>query len=337
MVRKALAALAVAVAVVGVAGLLPSAPVEATSHSAIRSFSAPWVLPGGRLEVTIAVSDYGPFGQVVETLPEGFSYEGSNLSEAAVAVEGQTVAFTLLGDERITYTVAAPSAEGSYSFSGVLLDANKDEQAVGGDSSIRVGPEPTPTPTPEPTPTPTPTPTPELLRPRRRLLLRPRRAYAHADAGANGHADAGANGHPHADGHADGHPHPGAGTHSHVGCPAAADGHGTRGRPANRVDRSDRRGGPLGGSCRRRRVRPQTSAVDDSPRKGRIRNRAAGVSRRSREQAQLSAARGPLVPVGQWQRKLRYSWKVGLNVAGTTTVRLSTDHGLPFVRCGGGA
>ena len=284
MVRKALAALAVVVAVAGVAGLLPSAPVEATSHSAVRSFSAPWVLPGGRLEVTIAVSDYGPFGQVVETLPEGFSYEGSNLSEAAVAVEGQTVAFTLLGDERITYTVAAPSAEGSYSFSGVLLDANKVEQAVGGDSSIRVGPEPTPTPTPEP----------HCLRPRRRRSRRRRpsqRSHAHADAycyahagadghadaGANSHANAGANGHPHADSHADGHPHPGAGTHSHVGCPAAADGHGTRGRPANRVDRSDRRGGRLGGSCRRRRVRPQTSAVDDSPRKGRIRNRAAGT------------------------------------------------------------
>ena len=276
MVRKALAALAVVVAVAGVAGLLPSAPVEATSHSAIRSFSAPWVLPGGRLEVTIAVSDYGPFGQVVETLPEGFSYEGSDLSEAAVAVEGQTVAFTLLGDERITYTVAAPSAEGSYSFSGVLLDANKVEQAVGGDSSIRVGPEPTPTPTPEPTATPTPTPEPTPTPPGANGHANTG-ANAHAHAGANANADPGANGHPHADSHADGHPHPGAGTHSHVGCPAAADGHGTRGRPANRVDRSDRRGGPLGGSCRRRRVRPQTAAVDHSPRKGTIRNRAAGT------------------------------------------------------------
>ena len=56
LVRKALVALAVAVAVVGVAGLWHSAPVEATSHSAVRSFSASWVLPGGRLEVTIAVS-----------------------------------------------------------------------------------------------------------------------------------------------------------------------------------------------------------------------------------------------------------------------------------------
>ena len=159
MVRKALGLLPVAVAVVVVVGLLHSAPAEATTHGAVRSFSAPWVVPGGQLEVTIVVSDYGSIGQVMETLPEGFSYEGSDLSEAAVAAEGQTVAFTLLGDERFTYRVAAPSAEGSYSLSGVLLDANKAEQAVGGDSSIRAGVEPTPTPAPAQTATPARKPT----------------------------------------------------------------------------------------------------------------------------------------------------------------------------------
>ena len=191
MIRKVLAVLAVAGAALGIVGLWHPVPVDATSHSAVRSFSAPWVLPGGRLEVTIAVSDYGGFGQVVETLPSGFSYEGSDLSEAAVAVDGQTVAFTLLGDERFTYTVAAPGAEGPHSFSGVLLDSHLIEQAVGGDSSIRVGPAPTPTPTPTPTPEPTatPTPTPEptatptpeptptpdaSLQPRQRQLPQPR-------------------------------------------------------------------------------------------------------------------------------------------------------------------
>ena len=218
MVRKPLAVLAVAVAVVGAAGLWHATPVDATSHSAVRSFSAPWVLPGGRLEVTIAVSDYGGFGQVVETLPSGFSYEGSDLSEAAVAVEGQTVAFTLLGDERFTYTVAAPSAEGSHSFSGVLLDSHRVDQAVGGDSSIRVGPAPTPTPTPTPEPTAT----------RRRRSRQPRPptatptpgAYCHAHAGADGHADAGADSHVDAgaDSHVDAgardrHPH----SHSSAG------------------------------------------------------------------------------------------------------------------------
>ena len=93
----------------------------------------------------------------METLPSGFSYESSDLFDAAVEVEGQAVAFTLLGDERFTYTVAVPSAEGPHSFSGVLLDSHRVEQAVGGDSSIRVGPEPTPTPEPTATPTPEPT------------------------------------------------------------------------------------------------------------------------------------------------------------------------------------
>ena len=165
MIRTALALLAVAV--VGVAGLLHTTPVEATSHSAIRSFSAPWILPGGALEVTVTAAGYGGLGQVVETLPAGFSYQGSDLSEFAVAVDGQTVAFTLLADERFTYRVAAPSATGVYSFSGVLLDSDKAEEAIGGDSSIRVGqaptpmPEPTTTPEPTLTPTLTPTPTPE--------------------------------------------------------------------------------------------------------------------------------------------------------------------------------
>ena len=160
MTRKALLLLAVFGAAVGVVGLLYPAPADATSHRAVRSFSAPWTLPGGALEVTITAAGYGGFGQVVETLPSGFRYQGSDLSEAAVKVEGRTVSFLLLGDERFTYTVATPGAEGSYSFAGVLLDADRAEQAIGGDSSIRVGPAPTPTPEPMATLTPETTPEP---------------------------------------------------------------------------------------------------------------------------------------------------------------------------------
>ena len=79
-------------------GLVHPAPVEATSHRAVRSFSASWVLPGGRLEVTIIPTGYGSLGQVVETLPSGFSYARSSLAASQVAVEGRTVTFTLLGE-----------------------------------------------------------------------------------------------------------------------------------------------------------------------------------------------------------------------------------------------
>ncbi len=146
----------------------------ATGHSATRSFESPWVLPEGEVQVTIAVKDYGAFAQVQETLPEGFSLVGSSLPEVAVKVDSGTLTFTLLGEDELTYTVRAPAGEGTYRFSGIIRDQNKTEEDIGGDSTLRVGPEPTPTatptpvptssptasPTPEPTPAPTPQPTP---------------------------------------------------------------------------------------------------------------------------------------------------------------------------------
>ena len=118
MVTKALALLAVAVSALWLVGPLHPAPVEATSHRAIRSFSASSVLPGGRVEVTITPTGYGSFGQVVETLPSGFSYARSSLTASQVAVEGRAVTFTLLGESNFRYTVTAPSMEGSYAFPG---------------------------------------------------------------------------------------------------------------------------------------------------------------------------------------------------------------------------
>ena len=136
----------------GLAGLLRPGPVDATNHSASRQFSQQWVLPGGELTVTITASGYGALGQVVETLPTGFSYLSSSPQVVAM-VEGQTVTFTLLGDRSVTYTVTAPTEEGTYSFAGVLKDSEKAERQVGGNSQITVSTTPPPTPTPTPTPT----------------------------------------------------------------------------------------------------------------------------------------------------------------------------------------
>ena len=143
----------------GGAGHLRPGAAVASGHSAMRSFAAAWVAPGGRMEVTVRAQGYGAFGQVAETLPAGFRYEGSSLS-SGVSAAGDTVTFTLLGDDRFTYTVVAPTAEGSYDFSGVLRDFNKVEATVRGRTSLRVGPPPTPRPTATPTATPIPTATP---------------------------------------------------------------------------------------------------------------------------------------------------------------------------------
>ena len=157
MLRVISLLLALALATIGAGTLTPSSTLEASSHSAARSFSQPWALPGGRLVVTITATNYGGFGQVEETLPQGFGYAGSSLSEGSVTVDGQTVSFVLLGDGSFTYAVDVPDDEGAYAFSGVLKDANRDEMVIGGASQVLVGQEPTATPTLEPTPTVVPT------------------------------------------------------------------------------------------------------------------------------------------------------------------------------------
>ena len=108
--------------------------------------------------MTVSASGYGGFGLLQETLTEGFTLVATALDAATVKVEGQTVTFTLLGVELVTYTVAAPTTEGQYDFSGFLFDMQKQEAIVAGASSVRVGPESTATPAPTTTPKPTATP-----------------------------------------------------------------------------------------------------------------------------------------------------------------------------------
>ena len=106
---------------------------------AIRSFSPPSVGPGGEVVVTITTGGLGEFGQVVETLPPGFSHVSSSPSDGAVTVEGQDLSFILLGETEFTYTVTAPGAAGHYSFSGVLTNSAGEEVPVGGALTITVG------------------------------------------------------------------------------------------------------------------------------------------------------------------------------------------------------
>ena len=140
---KLLVVVAVAVTSVGVAGLFGPSDLEASGHSAIRSFNVDSVGPGGHVEVSISVSGLGAFGGVSETLPEGFTYElgSSSLPEAAVREAGQTVIFAIIGDaETFTYTAVAPmGAEGIFSFAGVATDSNGEAESVMGTTDITVG------------------------------------------------------------------------------------------------------------------------------------------------------------------------------------------------------
>ena len=62
MLRAISLLLALVLATIGAGTLAPSSALEASSHSAVRSFSQPWAPPGGRLVVTITATNYGGFG-----------------------------------------------------------------------------------------------------------------------------------------------------------------------------------------------------------------------------------------------------------------------------------
>ncbi len=181
MIRTSLGAfvaLAIAAMVGAVALLAQPGSVEAQSHSATRTFQQDWASPGGVLQVTITASNYGGFGQMVETLPAGFTFVSSTLPLAnQTEVEGQVINFNLFGDSSFIYVVTVPTTEGQYIFSGIFKNFDRQERTVAGHTQVRVGPPPTPAPpatstpepaatsTPEPaatsTPEPTETPTPE--------------------------------------------------------------------------------------------------------------------------------------------------------------------------------
>ena len=111
-----------------------------------RSLPGSSLARGGEFSVTIDnVGLADGFGEVMETLPAGFSYvEDSATSDTANAaisavVADQTVTFTLVAVDSFTYkvTVGSGVAGGPHSFSGVLNKLSGDE-TIGGDSRVTV-------------------------------------------------------------------------------------------------------------------------------------------------------------------------------------------------------
>ena len=112
---------------------------QVPTAGATRSFSMAAVAPGGPVVVTITATGYGAFGWVAETLPSGFTYVDSSLSDVAVTAQDRELSFALLGETEFTYTVTAPDAAGTYPFSGILTNSDREDVPVGGALSVTVG------------------------------------------------------------------------------------------------------------------------------------------------------------------------------------------------------
>jgi len=128
---------AIGVAVM-IAALVVPGVVLASPATASRDLPAT-VAPGAPFNVGITASGYGTMGQVLETLPAGFSYVSSSLDASQVQVTGNVVKFVLLGETSFTYSVTASTTAGTYPFSGIIKDEDLIAYTIGGDTAITVG------------------------------------------------------------------------------------------------------------------------------------------------------------------------------------------------------
>ena len=143
MTHRALTLLAVIGVAFAAAGLLFAGAADASGHSATRTITPASVAAGGQVTVMIEADDLGFAGTVTETLPAGFSYEGSSLNDSDVTENGQDVQFfpDVPGRLQFTYTVTAPMGAGDYTFSGTVQDdPEQDVRDVGGDTDVTVEP-----------------------------------------------------------------------------------------------------------------------------------------------------------------------------------------------------
>ena len=146
-----------------------SIKVAVVPPTALRSISESAVVEGDQLDVTVIALNYGLAGTLVESLPAGLEYVSSNMADALI-VNGQTLTYTLVGNNlSVTYTVEATQT-GTHVISGYLqsFDRTIAPVQVSGANSVTVssatqpptdggtyvGPDPTATPVPTETPVP---------------------------------------------------------------------------------------------------------------------------------------------------------------------------------------
>ena len=100
--------------------LLMVVPVAACGTPVIRSLSTAEPGAGEVFTVSLAVEGM-TLGGVVETLPDGYTFAGTDHPGDRVLVRGQRVAFAVTNETSITYSVQAP-ASGSGDITGTWED-----------------------------------------------------------------------------------------------------------------------------------------------------------------------------------------------------------------------
>ncbi|MBA7655020.1 hypothetical protein ES703_62917 [subsurface metagenome] len=110
---------------------LIATPSLASPATATRTLPAS-ASSAAEFDVAIEPSGCGAFGQVVETLPDGFTCISCTPSDVGVEQAGHTIKFTFLGSADFTYRVRAPTVAAitTYTFHGIVKDEDKTEYPI---------------------------------------------------------------------------------------------------------------------------------------------------------------------------------------------------------------
>ena len=151
LLNKVLVLLVIAtVAGVTLGGLWLAAPEDVRAQSgpsATRSFSATSVAPGETVTVTITATNANGFGQISDTVPDGFDITTQEVSGQTIT--GQTIKRTFLNLSEFSYTVTAKDSPGPHTFAGTITLLGGDPSDIGGDNTVTItgtAPEPEPMP-----------------------------------------------------------------------------------------------------------------------------------------------------------------------------------------------
>ncbi len=96
------------------------------------------VLPGTQCVVFISVAGCGAMGQIVETIPFGFTYVATDF-DGSVSQSGQMLTFTFMGDSKdFSYVLLSPITQGAHTFLGIVAGDDLITYSVGGDTILNV-------------------------------------------------------------------------------------------------------------------------------------------------------------------------------------------------------
>jgi hypothetical protein len=113
--------------------------VQRAAVTEVKRYAPVGPAPSAEFEVILRITSELPLVVgIVETIPDGFSFESTTHPERNYSASGQKVAFAVIDEKEIKYTVKAPSS-GEGTFSGTWIDMLSEHEGRIEDTTVMIG------------------------------------------------------------------------------------------------------------------------------------------------------------------------------------------------------